>query len=386
MRQLEPFLYTGEVFDDNICPICPKDCSLIPALWAYVESDVYHSSVRFVDQALKVTAGTLTKVPFDLDHWSRVAAERYPDGLPKPYSPDPTQWIFHGHPADSTAPLQVAVARLLGYRWPAETDRSMELSDNARAWVERSAALLPFADTDGIVCLPPVRGELAAADRLIGLLAAAYGKAWRVSKLDELLAAAGWAGKSLDSWLRTQFFADHCKLFHHRPFLWHVWDGLPDGFASLVNYHQLDRKRLEILTYTYMGDWISRQKHDMADGVDGAQARLAAAETLQQRLELILHGEAPYDIFVRWKPLDQQPIGWEPDLNDGVRLNIRPWLSVPAVGKKGAGVLRDRPKLQWEKDRGKDVASAPWYGVFGGERINDHHLMLAEKMRARGVS
>ena len=207
-----------------------------------------------------------------------------------------------------------------------------------------------------------------------------------MSKLDELLAAAGWVGKSLDSWLRTQFFADHCKLFHHRPFLWHVWDGLPDGFASLVNYHQLDRKRLEILTYTYMGDWISRQKHDMAAGVDGAQARLAAAETLQQRLELILHGEAPYDIFVRWKPLDQQPIGWEPDFNDGVRLNIRPWLSVPAVGKKGAGVLRNRPKLQWEKDRGKDVASAPWYGVFGGERINDHHLTLAEKMRARGVS
>ena len=122
---------------------------------------------------MSVDNGYITKVPFDLDHWSRVAAERYPDGLPKPYSSDPTQWIFHGHPADSTAPLQVAMARLLGYRWPAETDRSMELSDDARAWVERSATLLPFADTDGIVCLPPVRGELAAADRLIGLLAAA---------------------------------------------------------------------------------------------------------------------------------------------------------------------------------------------------------------------
>jgi hypothetical protein len=383
MRQLESFLYLGEVFDDNVCPICPTDESLIGPLWVYVESDEYHANVRAVDQALKVTAGTLTKVPFDLDHWSRVAAERYPDGLPRPYSPDPTQWIFHGHPADSTAPLQVAVARLLGYRWPAETDRTMELSDEARAWVERSAALLPFADTDGIVCLPPVRGELAAADRLTGLLAAAYGDAWRASKLDALLAAAGWAGKSLDSWLRTQFFADHCKLFHQRPFLWHVWDGLPDGFASLVNYHQLDRKRLEILTYTYMGDWIGRQKHDVAAGVDGAQARLAAAATLQQRLELILHGEAPYDIFVRWKALDQQPIGWEPDLNDGVRLNIRPWLRVPDVGRKGAGVLRDRPNIQWEKDRGKDVASAPWYGVFGGERINDWHLTLAEKRAAR---
>ena len=82
--------------------------------------------------------------------------------------------------------------------------------------------------------------------------------------------------------------------------------------------------------------------------------------------------------------LDQQPIGWDPDLNDGVRLNIRPWLSVPDVGKKGAGVLRDKPNIKWGKDRGKDVESAPWFGVFGGERINDWHLTVGEKMRARG--
>ncbi|MCB0055023.1 MAG: hypothetical protein KDE24_36340, partial [Caldilinea sp.] len=133
------------------------------------------------------------------------------------------------------------------------------------------------------------------------------------------------------------------------------------------------------------GDWISRQRRDAAAGVDGAQARLAAAETLKQRLELILHGEAPYDIFVRWKPLDQQPVGWDPDLNDGVRLNIRPWLSVPDVGKKGAGVLRDKPNIKWGKDRGKDVESAPWFGVFGGERINDWHLTVAEKRAARAL-
>ena len=116
---------------------------------------------------------------------------------------------------------------------------------------------------------------------------------------------------------------------------------------------------------------------------DGAASRLAAAEALKQRLELTLAGEAPCDIFVRWKPLTQQPIGWEPDLNDGVRLNIRPWLSVPDVGKKNAGVLRDKPNIKWEKDRGKDVASAPWFGVFGGERVNDYHLTLGEKQAAR---
>jgi hypothetical protein len=203
------------------------------------------------------------------------------------------------------------------------------------------------------------------------------------SYLQELLKSADHAGKTLETWLREKFFTQHCKLFQHRPFIWHIWDGLRDGFGALVNYHKLDRKKLETLIYTYLGDWIGRQKQDIANGVDGAQERLSAAEGLKKRLELILEGEAPYDIFVRWKPIETQPIGWDPDLNDGVRLNIRPFLTVPDVGKKGAGVLRDKPNINWNKDRGKDVPSAPWYKVFMGDRINDHHLRLAEKRAAR---
>ena len=137
------------------------------------------------------------------------------------------------------------------------------------------------------------------------------------------------------------------------------------------------------MIYTYLGDWISRQKQDLASVVDGAEERLAAAESLKKKLEQILEGEAPYDIFVRWKPIEQQPIGWDPDLNDGVRLNIRPFMTVGDVKKKGAGILRDKPNIKWTKDRGKDVESAPWYQTFGGERINDHHLTLTEKQSAR---
>jgi len=401
MRKLEPFLYTGEIFDDNICPICPKDESIIPAIWTYVESGEYHEKVRTVDQKLNVTAATLTKVPFDLDHWTKIAQEKYPNGLPQPYSNDPTQWLFHGHPCGRVQSsvlsvqqektdnctlttdnfvLQIAVARLLGYRWPAELDNDMELADEARGWVKKSETLLPYADEDGIVCIPPVRGEASAEDQLLRLLIAAYGDAWTRNVLSQLLTQVDHAGKTLESWLRDKFFTQHCKLFHHRPFIWHIWDGLGDGFAALVNYHKLDAKLLETLTYTYLGDWISRQQQDIANSVDGAQEKLAAAEQLKKKLELILEGEAPYDIFVRWKPIEQQPIGWAPDLNDGVRLNIRPFLSVPDVGKKGAGVLRDKPNIKWDKDRGKDVASAPWYHLWHGDRINDHHLSLAEKI------
>jgi hypothetical protein len=318
-----------------------------------------------------------------------------------PYTDDPTQWIFHGHPCGSViwdekqkwtahgplrtddSVLHVATARLLGYRWPAELDTNMELADEQREWVKRCGALAGYADDDGIVCIPPVRGEASASDRLLNLLAAAYGDAWSNDTLAALLKSADHAGKTLETWLREKFFTQHCKQFQHRPFIWHIWDGLRDGFAALVNYHKLDAKLLETLIYTYLGDWISRQKQDIASHVDGAQERLAAAEALKKKLELILEGEAPYDIFVRWKPLEKQPIGWDPDLNDGVRLNIRPFLTVPDVGKKGAGVLRDKPNINWNKDRGKDVESAPWYHVFDGDRINDHHLTLTEKRDAR---
>jgi hypothetical protein len=316
------------------------------------------------------------------DHWINVAEEIYPEGLPQPYSDDPTQWIFHGHPVQSTESLQVAVARLLGYRWPAELDNEMELSDEARGWIKKTEALLPYADPDGIVCIPPVRGEDPASDRLLNLLAAAFGDSWSGDKLSELLSLAGHSGKTLDSWLRDKFFTQHCALFHHRPFIWHIWDGLPDGFAALINYHKLDGKNLENVIYSYLGDWINRQKRDQETGIDGAGEKLAAAENLKKRLELILEGESPCDIFVRWKPLEKQPIGWDPDINDGVRLNIRPFLTVPDVGKRGAGVLRDKPNINWNKDRGKDVPSSPWFHLFKGDRINDHHLSLEDKKNA----
>ena len=212
-----------------------------------------------------------------------------------------------------------------------------------------------------------VAGEPPAADRVQQLLAAAFGESWSPPKVKELLEQAGSKKKNLADWLRDEFFKQHCSLFGNRPFVWHIWDGQRDGFSALVNYHRLDRKTLEKLTYTYLGqDWVERQRAEVRDGVAGAEARLAAALGLQKRLEAILEGEAPLDIYVRWKEIHEQPIGWEPDLNDGVRLNIRPFVE--------AGVLRSPFNIHWRKDRGKNPD--------GTERLNDVHLTLAEKTRS----
>jgi len=388
------------MYENVIAVLLPKQQKHLLAIWEYSASREFRQAVRAIDRKWGVTCNTLVKVPFDLARWQKVAAERYPSGLPEPESDDPTQWLFHGRPEESTAPLQVAVARLLGYRWPAELDGTMRLSQRARDLVARCSELVQFADPDGIVCIPSVRGEEPAAQRLEALLAGAG------IDLNKVRNLAG--GTDLDDWLRDSFFEEHCKLFHDRPLIWHIWDGRKrDGFHALVNCHKLcegngkGRKLLESLTYSYLGDWIARQEDGVRRGEEGAEDRLAAALELRKRLESFLEGEPPFDIFVRWKPLPEQPIGWEPDINDGVRLNIRPFLASDLPnGKKGAGILRSKPNIKWGKDRGKEPnrpkADYPWFWgwdektedfaggeTFDGNRWNDCHYTRKAKQAAR---
>ncbi len=415
MSQLKCSIYTGEIHDKITGAIVPLNPTNLPAIWAFCEADNYNSAIRQINTKLNVATATLVKVPFDLAHWQGVAGEKYPNGLPEPQSDDPTQWLFHSHPAkaEPATLLQVAVGRLLGYRWPPELDPEMRLAKEARDWVARCDELKEYADEDGIVCLSAARGERSAADRVRELLSAAFGPDWSAAKERELLAVAGDGNRpadSLDTWLRDKFFEEHCKLFQHRPFVWHIWDGNGKGFHCLVNTHKLTgpdgegHRTLQAITYTYLGDWIDRQRAEQQKGTEGSDARLAAALDLKEQLEKILAGEPPYDIFVRWKPLHEQPMGWEPDINDGVRINIRPFMSgtLRKGGKKGAGILRWKPNIKWKKDRGKEPQSLrpkedfPWFWdwdektenfkggpEFDGNRWNDMHYTSAVKEAAR---
>jgi len=425
MSTLPASLYTGDLYDNNVAAIVPTDTSLVPALWAYCASEEYAAAVRKLDKKVGVIHGSLLKVPFDEERWRRVAQERYPKGLPAGFSNEPSQWLFHGHPCATVswsttqhevvrdalrrdgAVLHVAVARLLGHRWPAEASgMRASLAPAAQLVVSESEALLRHADDDGVVCLVPLRGEDSAADRVRALLVDAYGAQWSPAILDDLLRGSGQA--SLDDWLREAFFEEHCALFGQRPFVWQVSDGLRTGFSALVSYHKLaapngeGRRTLEKLIYTYLGDWLDRQRADQKAGVEGADGRVAAAEHLKRELEKILEGEPPYDIFVRWKPLHQQPVGWEPDIDDGVRVNIRPFMTAKPLNARGknACILRVAPKIKWDKDRGKEPsrekADYPWFWgwdersqdftggkEFDGNRWNDLHYTRAAKLAAR---
>jgi len=388
MGTLPTAIYLGQVYDNSIAAIIPKNPTHLPAIFCFCSSPQYLVEVRKLNQKTQVANATLVKVPFDLAHWQKVAAEKYPNGLPKPYSSDPTQWLFNGHPKGSDQPLQVAVARLLGYQWPRQTGSSFP--DCPALGPDDLEAL---ADADGIVPISPIKGEGPAAERLRELLARAYGKDWNVAQQEQLLTQVDYAGASLEDWLRNGFFEQHCALFHQRPFIWHIWDGHKSGFSVLVNYHKLNHTILEKLTFAYLGDWIRRQQAAVEAGESGSDARLQAAKELQSKLKLILEGEPPYDIFARWKPLSKQAIGWHPDINDGIRMNIRPF--------DNANILRSRVKIKWGKDRGKephrDKAEYPWFWgwdgmkqdyagvgkVPDGNRWNDCHYTNKFKKKAR---
>lgn len=371
-------IYTGEIYSQACCAIVPNDPGLLHALWCFAHSGELTKELKKIDPGLAASVKTVLAVPFDPDKWKAVASKQALSVDTYSISDDPTQWLFSGHPRQAAggSALHVALARLAGYSWPAEAAHDMRLSDEARDWISRATALLAV-DNDGLLGIPAVAGEKPLADRLRAYLAAAFDTDWSdtlerrlVTEADETLDKKVARDGSLEAWVRDRAFRQHCALFGQRPFLWHISDGLKDGFSVFVHYHRFDQANLRKLTYTLLGDWLARAKSE------NNALRYEKGRELQQILEKVLEGEKPYDIFVRWKSLAQQPLGWDPDIDDGVRQNIRPFIR--------AGVLtHDLSKILKDKDRGNDVASAPWYPVFNGERRNDHNTTLAEKRAAR---
>jgi hypothetical protein len=433
--ELKASLYRGHKYDESLVVLVPAKEADLGALWALCASDDFNATVRKVDAGRKVRSG-IVKVPFDHERWRSAFAKTFNLGLPKPYSNDPTQWLFDGHPRGSADPnvlrgvtamaglatpygvrpgvaehpLQVAVARLLGYHWPRQTGSSFA---DCRAVaepdeVDRSG----LVDSDGIVPLPALEGEADAATRLRELIRAIWGPDYGQGTIRELLATEDAKANDLATWLADEFFDGHCRLFHQTPFIWHVWDGARGGFSALVNYHRLcegdgaGRRLLEKLRDAYLGEWIAAQRRAVAGGTAGAEDRLIAAEHLRSELTRIIDGEPPYDIFVRWKPLCHQPVGWEPDIDDGVRLNIRPFLTAKPKNpaRKDARILRITPRVKSHAgaDRGsepkREREDFPWFWAedddvakvdfaggpeFKGRRYNDFHYTRVFKQRAR---
>ncbi len=144
----------------------------------------------------------------------------------------------------------------------------------------------------------------------------------------------------METWFATRYFDYHVSLYKRRPIFWHIQSD--DGsFGALCHYHKLNRNRLQKLRAHYLATFMDRLRREIgelqSDESKEARARLErlegnlrSAEELSRKLGLILTGEPDpktgeqYRIHVRWKSEEEQPKGWDPDIDDGVKVNITP--------------------------------------------------------------
>ena len=91
---------------------------------------------------------------------------------------------------------------------------------------------------------------------------------------------------------------------------------------------------------TFRREAALADKEGRADDRADWQARLEEAQELDRRLQWVQEGhregpeggERDFRILTPWKTSSERPLGWDPDLDDGVKVNIEPL--------QKAGVLR----------------------------------------------
>jgi hypothetical protein len=79
---------------------------------------------------------------------------------------------------------------------------------------------------------------------------------------------------------------------------------------------------------------------EVFDRIAELDRRMIELEDFREKLERIQEGkDREARIHVRWKSKEEQPKGWRPDINDGVKINIAPWerLGLFPVKKSGRG-------------------------------------------------
>jgi hypothetical protein len=250
--------------------------------------------------------------------------------------------------------IAVIALRLLGHRWPAEV----------------SAGHSTQTEIDGII---PIAGSITERTLLVrvrGQITAEFG-AQRAPAIERELEDV--LGQSLGTWLAASLFKQHTSQFKKRPIAWQI-ESAPNGdgkrlgrrtarrtptFSCIVYYHRLDADLLPKLRTQYVGPLRTSLQTELA-GLETVNARTAdqdarrleLEEKLEElkafdtRLEEVTVGgfsSAALDALVVKEPLDKwasrserapapssreaflaQERKYDPDLNDGVRVNIAP--------------------------------------------------------------
>jgi len=324
--------------------------------------------------------------------------------------------------------LSVLVLRLLGHRWP----KQLEANESVPAW----------ADEDGIIPLTASSGEATLAERVRERLQAEDGPlgAQRTEALLQEL-----TGRTVEEWLRREFFVRHVKQFKKRPIAWHLASTPASGgksrksradrqpaFECLLYYHATASDVLARLRTQYV-EPLLRNARKQADNArrnnDNTQEAVAVAfihelETFTERLRQV--EEAGFACKELDKRLAKEPLdrwagdgytppttrndlilaerAWNVDLNDGVRVNIAPLQQAELLShhvlntKKIAKAISDRTRWRADERRWVRAGNLPRCGwmehdVPASQKWNDlapqraaEQAKLAEKRRAALVN
>lgn len=219
--------------------------------------------------------------------------------------------------------VSVRVLQLLGYQWPGQSAYETEHGPSVDPTLVAADGIVPL-----VACgdEPPVEARIRVqlehelgdhgADRFV--------RDFR-----------RYVGRDLADWLRRDFFKRHTKQFKNRPLAWHL-RSREGALEVFVLYQRLSRATLVKLRAEYAGPRIARLKGEATRAKEEGQERLASdiqiqiedIEDFRQQLEGIERGAELRDrIRCRWKDetVDGRPGPYAPDIDDGVKVNIRPF-------------------------------------------------------------
>jgi hypothetical protein len=264
----------------------------------------------------------------------------------------------------TSSSTRATVEEALGERPPEVLWPQMEGRTAEQKRMEHVFRLLSYAvkrvvegDEDGIVPFASVAGEPSLLERVIAELQVVFPEREagqiEIEINNELKRGAkGYRrSSSIAEWLENVFFDYHCGLYKNRPIIWHIASAQGTNrfaFGALVHYHRFDKNRMGKLRGQYLRDASEsfRREAALADRAGWSeerlewQSRLEEAQGLDRRLQWVQEGrhhgpeggEGDFRIVTPWKSPSQRPKGWDPDLDDGVKVNIEPM--------QKAGVLR----------------------------------------------
>jgi len=245
--------------------------------------------------------------------------------------------------------FSVTLLRMLGYRWPMQD----ESTNNHSSFFMKP----DWIDEDGIISITPGTEE-TLVDRINHYLDEEFGAERGAEIGREAGNILGWKkgdewGKqkptTLERWFEKEFFKRHVSQFKKRPIAWHLTS--PKGaFQAIVYYHKFDKDRLKLLRSRYVSETLKELRRQLGEAQNQSaldrralnraaelEEKIADVEEFDRRLGLLQEGrQREARIWVPWKSPAEQPVGWDPDINDGVRVNIAP---LQRLGLLAADVL-----------------------------------------------